>query len=212
MGPGQQHRHPDGEAQQELVNKIDTQLALAALRAALESKRPSPGCIYHADRECQYASETYRRALRDAGLPGSRSSPANPYDNAQVGSFMKTHKVEQLYLAGARPLRNAATGLPRFIEEVYHAKRPHSAGGYPSLNEFKLQLARESLSSDGPVVQPEGFTPNSDQTATEVNTSRVPVNDAARVSCTSLPSFNALDLSTKCLPPPASSCLAAATF
>ena len=36
---------------------IDTELALAALDAAVQNRRPEPGrCIQHSDRGCQYAS------------------------------------------------------------------------------------------------------------------------------------------------------------
>lgn len=73
-----------------ISRRIETPLALAALRSAIESRRPSPGCIHHTDRGSQYASDTYRRALREAGLRGYMSSPANPYHNAQAESFLKT--------------------------------------------------------------------------------------------------------------------------
>ena len=33
--------------------QIDTQLTLAALKAAVEARRPAPGCIHHSDRGCQ---------------------------------------------------------------------------------------------------------------------------------------------------------------
>ena len=75
---------------------IDTQLTLAASKAAVEARRPAPGCIHHSDRGCQYASESYRAALMDYGLRGSMSSPGNPYHNAQAESYMKTIKVEQV--------------------------------------------------------------------------------------------------------------------
>lgn len=39
-----------------LSQQLDTELALAALHAAVVSRSPPEGCIHHADRGCQYAS------------------------------------------------------------------------------------------------------------------------------------------------------------
>lgn len=59
-----------------LSKRLDTPLALVALHSSIENRKPPPGCIHRTDRGCQYASETYRRALDAAGLKGSMSPSA----------------------------------------------------------------------------------------------------------------------------------------
>lgn len=125
-----------------LSMRIDTHLALAALDAAVASRRPTPGtCIHHSDRGVQYASNAYRQALDRYGLIGSMSSIGNPYHNAQAESFMKTLKVEEIYQANYQTFQDAAERLPHFIEQIYNTKRLHSALGYKPPAEFETQLA-----------------------------------------------------------------------
>jgi transposase InsO family protein len=78
---------------------IDARLTLAALSVAIEGRKPPPGCVHHFDRGSQYAAKVYRDYLADHGIEGSMGRRGNPYDNAKAESFMKTLKVEGVYLA-----------------------------------------------------------------------------------------------------------------
>jgi putative transposase len=120
-----------------LSHFLDARLPLAALEAALESRRPAPGLIHHSDRGVQYASRRYRERLTEAGIRGSMSRTGNPYDNAQVESFLKTLKHEEIYLHDYVTLQDVIERLPHFLEEVYNRKRLHSALGYLPPEEYE---------------------------------------------------------------------------
>ncbi|MGH2479769.1 MAG: IS3 family transposase [Ktedonobacteraceae bacterium] len=120
-----------------LSKRIDTQLALGALEAALATRHVKAGLIHHSDRGVQYASTEYVARLHSMEAQVSMSAVGNPYDNAKAESFFKTLKREEVYLKQYQTFQEAEDNIRQFIEEVYNTKRLHSSLGYLPPTEFE---------------------------------------------------------------------------
>jgi putative transposase len=64
-----------------MADHLQTSLVLAALRLALQRRRPAAGLIHHSDRGSQYTSLAFGQHLRAAGLIPSTGSAGDCYDN-----------------------------------------------------------------------------------------------------------------------------------
>jgi putative transposase len=119
---------------------IDAALVVAALKSAIESRRPSPGWIHHSDQGVQYACKGYVQAVGDSKGQLSMSSKATPYDNAKAESFFATLKKEEVYLDEYLTFDQARTRIGRYIDDIYNSKRLHSRLGYASPEEFEATM------------------------------------------------------------------------
>src|SRR5579871_6064770 len=112
--------------------------------------------IHHSDRGVQYASLAYLARLNERKVAVSMSRVGNPYDNAKAESFMKTLKQEEVYANAYLSLEHARRQIGVFIEDVYNAKRLHSALSYKPPVEFEAEFRRDT---QHPTNQNEALSP-----------------------------------------------------
>jgi transposase InsO family protein len=142
-----------------LDRTIEDDLTLAALRMALEQRKPGPNLVHHSDRGSQYASNDYKDLLKERGIKISMSRKGNPWDNAACESFMKTLKYEEVLRNEYRDLAEAKRSIARFLEQVYNEKRLHSALGYCPPAEFERSLPLLPLLKPPPPVHQQNEGP-----------------------------------------------------
>jgi transposase InsO family protein len=123
-----------------LSENIDTRLALSALKAAIETRKPAAGCVHHSDQGIQYCSKEYTDYLHDNEFGISMSRRGNCYDNAMAESFFKTLKREEVYLWDYQTIDDVRESVSHFVEQVYNAKRLHSSLGYYAPDVFEKSL------------------------------------------------------------------------
>lgn len=64
-------------------------LAIRALNMAVRLRAPVPGCIFHADRGCQYCSYDFWKNCMAHGVLSSMSEKGNCFDKAAIETFPK---------------------------------------------------------------------------------------------------------------------------
>ena len=108
-------------------DRLKRDLAIRALKMAINLRQPPKGCIHHTDRGSQYCSHEYQAILRKHGFQVSMSGKGNCYDNAVVETFFKTLKAELIWRRRWETRRQAEIALFKYINGFYNARRRHSA-------------------------------------------------------------------------------------
>jgi putative transposase len=122
-------------------HRLTRPLMMAALRQAIQQRRPRAGVLHHSDRGSQYASKDYQAMLEQHGMIPSMSGKGNCYDNATMESFFHSLKVERVHRVRYASREEARRDLFEYIEMFYNRKRRHSALGYISPVAFEQRLA-----------------------------------------------------------------------
>jgi putative transposase len=123
-------------------SSLATELVSAALRSAIESRRPDgKRLLHHSDRGCQYTSDAYQKTLRTLGIECSMSRTGNCYDNAAMERFFWSLKHEWTNHETFANLEEARLSVFKYIETFYNPVRIHQALGYLSPNQFEAEHA-----------------------------------------------------------------------
>jgi transposase InsO family protein len=120
---------------------MERTLVMDALSMAYQRRRPGEGLIHHSDRGSQYASEDYRRLLREYGMQTSMSRKGNCWDNAPMESFFGTLKKELVHHRKYRTRDEAKRDIFEYIEVFYNRERLHSSLGYLSPVDYEKRIA-----------------------------------------------------------------------
>lgn len=121
-----------------ISNSLATELVAAALRQAIEHRRPDCArLLHHSDRGCQYTSDGYQWTLKTLGIECSMSRTGECYDNAVMERFFWSLKHEWTNHASYQNLEDAKLGVFKYIETFYNSKRLHQTLGYCAPDEFE---------------------------------------------------------------------------
>ena len=136
-----------------LDRALQARIAVAALRQAIELRRPPAGVVHHSDRGVQYASDEYQQVLAEHEMVPSMSRPAYPYDNANLESFMRTLKQEEIYCHQYRDFEELSAHMEKFLGVYYNTQRLHSALGYRTPEEFERDTAGTAAGYDAATIE-----------------------------------------------------------
>ncbi len=120
-----------------MSNRMTKDIVISALLNALKARGYPKGVIIHSDRGSQYASNEYKRILKQYGLLGSMSKKGDCWDNAVAESFFASLKKEYVHHTAFATRTQAQSGIFDYIEAWYNAERAHSTIEGLSPNEFE---------------------------------------------------------------------------
>ncbi len=120
-----------------MSSRLTTALVLAALRMAIEQRRPPSGLLHHSDRGSQYASRAFRDTLAAHKMVASMSRRGDAYDNAVMESCFGTLKKELVHRTRYTTRAAAQQAIFEYIEVFYNRQRRHSTLDYRSPVEYE---------------------------------------------------------------------------
>ena len=130
-----------------MAEHMRTSLVGEALGMAARNHRLAVDCIFHSDRGTQYTSTEFGATLAVMNMRQSLGRTGCCYDNALAESFFAALKNERVHRT-VYPTRNKATqDIAHYIEIFYNRQRLHSALGYRTPHEARIEYLNEQLAA-----------------------------------------------------------------
>ncbi len=122
-----------------MSKSLNSKVVLDALSMAMKKVGSDAEIIFHSDRGVQYASDAYRKLLKNYKIKPSMSRKGNCYDNAYVESWFSSLKKEWIYRRTYSTERELKSLVFEYIEIWYNKKRSHSSLDYQSPEEYRIK-------------------------------------------------------------------------
>ena len=123
--------------------RMETDLVLKALLAAVWRRKPTGKVIVHSDQGSQYSSYDWRDLLKAHNLEASMSRRGNCHDNAVAESFFQLLKRERIKRKTYPTRDTARQDIFDYIEMFYNSVRQHGYNGNLSPIEFERRYYEE---------------------------------------------------------------------
>lgn len=121
--------------------RMQTDLVLQALLAAVWRRKPAPGLMLHSDQGSQFTGQQWQAFLQTHNIVCSMSRRGNCHDNAVAESFFQLLKRERIKRRIYLTRDDARSDVFDYIEMFYNPKRRHSSNGGVSPVEFERQAS-----------------------------------------------------------------------
>lgn len=115
-----------------------TSLCLEALNMAWFRRKRPEGVLHHSDRGSQYASDEYRRQLKDYAMTQSMSRKGNCWDNSPTERVFRTLKSEWLSRFNFQTKSQTKKEVWHYIS-YYNSQRIHSTLDYQTPMAYEEQ-------------------------------------------------------------------------
>lgn len=115
-------------------------LMIEALKQAYKKHKPNAGLLFHSDRGVQYASNAYKRQLKEYNMIQSMSRSGVPYDNAPMESFWSTVKTGCVLGRRFRTKQEAILTIFEYVFGFYNTHRYHTSIGLETPNNYRAKM------------------------------------------------------------------------